>query len=122
MNETGYVQAFDLMWEFFPESTVLVHKDRTVIAANASARRWGRREGAKCFEAAGGGTHCRGCQADRALQDGSAKIAFSTDLGAPVTSYWLPLPGSTDLYVHFGIGIADILDNQASGTAANDEG
>lgn len=125
MNETAYVQAFDLMWEMFPEPTLLVRKDRTVVAANASARRMGRTEGGKCYGVVplgGGKAHCRTCKADRALRERVAISDVSLDLGAPVTSYWLPLPESPDLYVHFGFGVAEILQNQAAGLSADDRG
>ncbi len=39
-----------------------------------------------------------------------------------MTSYWLPLPESEDLYVHFGIGFADLVRLQKTGLSANDEG
>ncbi|HXP97198.1 MAG TPA: hypothetical protein VN809_10830 [Telmatospirillum sp.] len=121
MTETAYVQAFDLMWELFPEPALLVHKDRTVLAANAVARQFGRKEGEKCFGATpsgGGANHCRSCKADRALQDRQAISEVSLDLGGPVTNYWLPLPDSADLYVHFGIGVAELLKKQGLGLAA----
>lgn len=118
MTDTPYVHAFDLMWELFPEPVLLVRKDRTVVAANAEARRMGRREGEKCFGATphgGGREHCRSCRADRALKAREAVTELSLDLGGPVTSYWLPLPDSDDLYVHFGIGVADLLRNREAG-------
>jgi hypothetical protein len=125
MTEAAYVQAFDLMWEMFPEPTLLVHKDRTVLAANASARQFGRREGEKCFGAAptgGGNGHCRSCKADQALQERKAISAITLELGGPVTSYWLPLPDAPDLYVHFGVGVADLLRKQGTGFSADEEG
>ncbi len=73
MNETAYVQAFDLMWEMFPEPALLVRKDRTVVAANASARRLGRKEGSKCLGVlplVGGRSKSR--KADQALQQREA--------------------------------------------------
>ncbi len=115
MSETDDVRAFDLMWECFPEPTLLVREDRTVVAANASARAWGRAEG-------GSDAHGPARQAGVALRDRAATSRFSLDLGAPVTGYWLPLPGSLDLYVHFAIGVADILQSQTGGDAANDRG
>lgn len=120
MYETTYVQAFDLMWETFPEPTLLVRKDRTVVAANASARRMGRLDGGKCFGAipfGGGKAHCRGCKADQALRDHEAISDLSFDLGAPITSYWLPVPESSDLYIHFGFGVAELLSKQGAAGA-----
>ncbi|PKU22804.1 hypothetical protein [Telmatospirillum siberiense] len=125
MNETPYVQAFDLMWETFPEPTLLVRKDRTVIAANASARRMGRTEGGKCFGVTpfgGGKNHCRNCKADLTLRSREAISEVSLDLGAPITSYWLPLPDSTELYVHFGFGVAELLRNQGAAAAPQSQG
>ncbi len=125
MNETPYVHAFDLMWELFPEPALLVRKDRTVVAANAQARRMGRLEGGKCFglvPEGGGKRHCRTCKADRALHGRVAISEVNLDLGAPITSYWLPLPEASELYVHFGFGIAELLENQAAGLSAQDRG
>lgn len=125
MTDSDYVQAFDLMWEMFPEPTLLVRKDRTVVAANAAARRMGRTEGERCFGSSphgGGKHHCRNCKADHALRDRRAYSEVSLDLGGPVTGYWLPLPDSDDLYVHFGFGVADLMKSQADSLLAAEQG
>ncbi len=125
MNEAACVHAFALMWEQFSEPTVLVRQDHTVVAANAQARRSGLRRGGRCFGAAplgDGKDHGRTGTVDRSLQNHQAVSEVSLALGAPITSYWLPLPESPDLYIHFGFGVAELLRNQATGLPAQDQG
>ncbi|MDR3438567.1 hypothetical protein [Telmatospirillum sp.] len=122
MDDTAYVQAFDLMWELFSEPTLLVRNDHTIVAANAAARRMGRTEGEKCFETLGGnGAQCLTCKADQALRERVAISDVNIDLGVPITTYWLPLPDSPDLYVHFGIGLAQFREGLADRASSQDQ-
>jgi hypothetical protein len=79
-------EAFELMWGNFPDPTLLVQRDRTILAVNDAAARQGMEPGRKCFsynpdprDVENGA--CTGCQADQALDMGTA-ITCSCRLAA----------------------------------------
>jgi hypothetical protein len=100
------LQAFHLMWDLFPSTVLLVRKDRTILACNQSAVERGFRLGMKCFQLTSDGVH-KHCKANEALAEGTAQ---RTVVYAPATqkvnnSYWLPIKGEKDLFVHVVIDI-----------------
>ena len=101
------LQAFRLMWSVFPSTVLLVTRDRTVVACNQSAIERGFRLGMKCFQLSAEGIHNH-CKANATLDEG---VAQRTVVYSPVTkkvnnSYWLPLAGEKDLFVHVVIDIS----------------
>lgn len=125
MTESSYVQAFDLMWEMFDEPALLIHRNRTIVAANRAARRLGGREGEKFRGLAPSGKlpGYQWARADEALRNRRPISDITLEFGAPVTCYWIPLPESPDLYVHFGLGVArqSALRDSPLMVAANDQ-
>lgn len=112
MVEKSILDAFHIMWNKFPEPVLLIQKDRTVLAVNALAQKAGVKPGIKCFilnpEGAPGGK-CRHCRADEALGQGVAIRAEVTGKGKTLTTYWIPLDETSDIYVHFTLGYAEML-------------
>ncbi|SEI78683.1 hypothetical protein SAMN05660742_10145 [Propionispira arboris] len=91
------------MWGSFPEPVTLVHKSRTVVAINEACR--GMREvGMNCAKQGTPEAH-RGCLANQALKSGKATYVKGEYAGRKMVSYWLPLNGYPELFVHFGVGI-----------------
>ena len=103
------IDAFEQMWGPFPEPVMLIHKNRTVVAANQLARAAGIQTETKCFsynpEGAKGCS--KGCQAAVALREHRTVITDGEKNGTPIRGYWMPLAEAPDLYVHFGIGLAE---------------
>ncbi|BCR06474.1 hypothetical protein DESUT3_35430 [Desulfuromonas versatilis] len=97
---------FHLFWDNFPAPVLLLHKDRTILARNQAAEAAGMVPGTRCSDRGGAEVH-RGCLAVQALREQSAKrsVEYIEQLGVVMDSYWIPLPGHPDLYVHFGIDI-----------------
>ena len=98
-------EAFELMWGNFPEPTLLVHRDRTILAVNDAAAAQGTSPGRKCFsynpdplDVVNGA--CTGCQANQALDRGAAITCTCRVAGKRSHGYWVPLKGSRDVYVH----------------------
>jgi hypothetical protein len=99
------LEAFQLMWGNFPDPVILVHRDRTILAVNDASAAQGTAPGVKCFsynpvpsDVEGG--VCKGCQADRALQTGTAISCSCRSAAARGHGYWIPLKGSREVYVH----------------------
>ncbi len=103
MIDAKVIEAFKLMWGNFPEPATLVHKSREIIAVNAAGRDFGREEGLNCAKL--GPEPHRGCLANQALA--TQKPAFSkSKMGErEIISYWLPIEGYPEYFVHFGIGV-----------------
>lgn len=114
MIDQKTLDAFQMMWGPFPEPVMLIHKDRTVLAANDSARSMGVPTGIKCFslnpEAAS--SHCKSCKGNQALRESKTVSSESITNGKSVIAYWMPLKEVPDVYVHFGIGTADAMCQQ----------
>lgn len=100
--------GFYLFWDNFPSPTMLVHRDRTIIAANRAGRELGCPVGTKCIDM-GEKKHHAGCRANLALrgQAGVREVSYIPHMGQVVDGYWIPLAGAEDLFVHFGIDITE---------------
>lgn len=99
---------FHLFWDNFPFPVMLVHKNRTIIEANKSGQAVGCPVGTRCVDM-GEKQHHAGCRANIALRDqaGVREVGFIEHMGVVLDSYWIPLAGAEDLYVHFGIDITE---------------
>jgi hypothetical protein len=104
-NDPRLLEAFQLMWGNFPDPMMLVHRDRTILAVNDACAAMGTAAGTKCFSynavpgAVANGA-CKACQANKALTAGTA-IACAYELGGKnIRGYWVPLRGSSEVYLH----------------------
>ncbi len=98
------VEAFELMWGKFPEPVTLVHKSREVIAVNSACASFGRNPGVKCNEQGPAEAHS-GCLANRALSSQEATYKSMILGDKHIISYWLPIEGYPDYFIHFGVGV-----------------
>lgn len=104
MSDSKVIEAFQLMWGNLPEPALLVHKSKKIIAVNAASRKAGRIEGTVCATYGGPETH-KGCMANQALATQQPKFLKKKYGDREIISYWLPIDGNPDLYVHFNIGV-----------------
>jgi hypothetical protein len=101
------LKSFHLMWDSFPSPATLLKKDRTVVACNPAAVQRGFVLGGKCFHISGDKSVHKHCRANEALRDGAAQrsVVYSPGRQTVSDSYWLPVPGEKDLFVHTVINI-----------------
>ena len=99
---------FHLFCDHFPFPVMLVHKDRTILAVNKTAEEAGVPTGMRCVDM-GKKEYHKGCKANQALSDQSAKrvVEYVEFREAVLDSYWIPLAGSEDLYLHFSADITE---------------
>jgi hypothetical protein len=99
---------FHLFCDNFPFPVMLVHKDRTILAVNKAGEAVGYPTGIRCVEM-GEKEHHKGCQANQALAEQTAKrvVGWFDFAGAVLDSYWIPLAGSSDLFLHFAADITE---------------
>jgi len=99
---------FHLFWDNFPFPVLLVYKDRTVLDRNSAAEAVGCVPGTRCSDQGSREAH-KGCLANQALREKTTKrsVDYVAGWNRIMDSYWIPLPGYEDIYVHFGIDITD---------------
>lgn len=102
-TDRGLADAFDQMWGRFPDPMLLVRRDRTILAQNDAARAqpWSV-VGGKCYDVhpANQGHVCPGCQANAALNQGTAIACEGAQGRKRIRNYWIPVKGARDVYVH----------------------
>lgn len=103
--DSNVIEAFHLMWGNFPEPVTLVNRSREVIAVNAACRNSGRMSaGMNCARQGPPEAH-RGCLANQALSLQKPTYKLVKYGERKIVSYWLPLEGYPELFVHFGVGV-----------------
>jgi hypothetical protein len=102
------LKAFHLMWDAFPSSTLLLTRNRTIQACNQAAVEKGFAVGMKCFQLSSNGVH-NFCRANAALDNGVAEqsVGYRAAAKKVNNSYWLPIAGEKDLFVHVTIDISE---------------
>lgn len=103
--EEQLIKAFEMMWGKFPEPVMLIHRSRTILAVNQCCKVYGGVPGTKC-NAVQPEKHA-GCKANEALDKNETCISSQKIEEAEITSYWVPVSGVPDYFIHFGLGILD---------------
>lgn len=102
--EAELAEAFQRMYGNFPESAMLLHKSKRIVALNDAARALGREPGNICAQLGPPEMHA-GCLAHKAVNEQRAMYkAVTTPQGRSLIVYWLPVTGHADYYVHFSVG------------------
>lgn len=101
------IEAFHLMWDYFPQVVLLLKKERKIVVANRRALEFGFHPGKRCYEVVGQSEIHAGCRANIALDTGNGERSTTYDRtnGRVTDAYWLPVPGEKELYLHFTIYI-----------------
>jgi hypothetical protein len=96
-------KAFHLMWGNFPEAVQLTYKNREVIALNKASLKIGRTTGTKCSLRGKPEDH-RGCPANQVMKTQQPMFKKLKFYGREIITYWLPVDGYPDFFIHFAIG------------------
>lgn len=99
---------FHLFCDNFPFPVMLTHKDRTILAVNKTGEEQGYPTGVRCSDL-GKKEHHKICSANQALSENTAKrvVAYIDFRKAVLDTYWIPLAGSSDLFLHFSPDITE---------------
>lgn len=99
---------FHLFYDNFPFPVILAHKDRTILEVNKKGAEAGYPTGVRCVDMGTKENHS-GCLANRALAEQTATrlVAYSDFSATVLDTYWIPLAGSQDLFVHYGADITE---------------
>ena len=107
MTEEEIIRAFHAMWDNYPEQVRLIDRTFLVLAGNKAYLAAGGRTGIRCNT--GNPELHRGCQAIASLNTREAKIKDSEHSGVTWHSYWIPVEGEENLYVHFTNGLNETI-------------
>ncbi len=110
MNKHGeeeIVQAFHMMWDSYPEQVRLIDRHYRVAAGNPAYTGAGGQTGVQCN--VGPAEMHRGCQAMSALSTGETKSIRHQAGDACFESFWIPVGGDGEYYVHFTNGLNDAI-------------
>jgi hypothetical protein len=112
MPSEEVINAFHLMWDNFPAPVSLVHKTREVVAVSKEHVNY-MEPGVICARTGSNGPHI-GCCANEALKSGKAiaRTHHSKTEDKELITYWIPLDGYSDYYVHLSIRFRIDSDNQ----------
>lgn len=114
-REDELVRAFHMMWENYPEAVRLIRRDFHVIAGNKVYLAQGGQIDVQCN--VGDPSFHKGCQAMNSLKTREAKCKQSEVLGVTWDSYWIPVEGVEDYFVHFTNGINKTIELAAKAQA-----
>ena len=99
---------FHLFWDNYPAAVILIDRNRTIIEINKAAEERGYPVGVQCISM-GEKKHHASCKLNIALREKSSvrNVEYIDFLGQVVDTYWLPLAGEEDLYIHFANDITE---------------
>lgn len=106
-REEEIVGAFHLMWDSYPEQVRLIHKSYRVVAGNPAYLAAGGQVEVKCN--VGPAEMHKGCQAMNALRSGETKSVRSQGGDLQFESFWIPVAGDGEYYVHFTNGLNELV-------------
>ena len=97
---------FHLFWDNFPFPVMLTHEDRTILDRNKVAETVGYGVNIKCSDLGPKEAH-KGCRANKALSEQKAErvVGYVESANAVLDSYWVPLAGQEEIYLHFSTDI-----------------
>lgn len=114
MTEQNIIEAFQMMWGNYHEPVRLIHRSFKVVAANNAYLATGGEIGGKC-NATNPELHV-GCRAMECLRERKTTNKTSEMYGVRWDSFWVPVEGSEDYFVHFTNGMNEFMEKMAKET------
>lgn len=111
MSEQALIDAFNKMWYNYHEPVRLIHRSFRVVAGNAAYLETDGQVGGKC-NAANPELHV-GCRAMECLRERKTTSKTSDMYGVRWDSYWVPVAGVDDYFIHFTNGINEFMAKMA---------
>ena len=107
-TEQALIDAFQMMWGNYHEPVRLIHRSFRVLAGNSAYLNTGGKVGGKC-NSANPELHI-GCRAMECLRERKTTCKASDMGGVRCDSYWVPVDGNADYFVHFTNGMNDFMN------------
>jgi len=103
-NEAKAIEAFQIMWNKYPEPAMLINRGKRVMAVNWASRQVGPNIGAFCHEIGGCREMNNNCLINQCLDENRAAHIKVGDGQKQWSIHWVPLEGFPDFCVHFFAG------------------
>ena len=116
VNEQELVKAFHMMWDNYPESVRLIDRKFRVVAGNPVYMKMGGQVEIKCNT--GDPIIHKGCQAMKCLKERETRTLETEVEGVPWLTYWIPVDGTEDYYIHFTNGMNAFIAKKMAEAAA----
>ena len=102
------IEAFATMWENYPSPVMLLTKKQEIVSLNKIARDYGLTPGITCYSLLGRNRTCADCKAALALKEkaGMRNVAYNEITKSIRDTFWIPVNGNSDLYIHFANDIS----------------
>ena len=108
MTKEELISAFHAMWDNYPEQVRLIDRTFLVLAGNKAYLAAGGEVNIRCREQGPPEGHA-GCRAQEALKAGETRSVYNELAGVPCESFWVPVQGETDYYIHFTNGLNEAI-------------
>lgn len=108
VEERELIRAFHMMWENYPEAVRLIRRGFQVVAGNRIYLAQGGQVGRRCN--VGDPALHKGCQAMNALKSRETRRKQTEVNGVHWDSYWIPVEGTEDYFIHFTNGINETIE------------
>ncbi len=118
-GEEEVVRAFHLMWDSYPEQVRLIDRRYRVVAGNPAYIGAGGQTEVQCN--VGPAEMHRGCQAMNALRSGETRSVCHQAGDTRVESFWIPVAGEGEYYVHFTNGLNEVIRKMTEQAAQQKE-
>lgn len=110
-DEEELVRAFHMMWDNYPEQVRLIDRKFRILAGNKAYMASGGLVNVGCN--LGNPEMHKGCQAIACLKAGETKTKKAVVNDVTWESFWVPVSGSEDYYVHFTNGLNEAIAKSA---------
>jgi len=100
-----------MMWGKYNEPVRLIDRNFNIVAVNEASKVMGDVAGVKCNATNSSQMH-KGCKAMVALKTNVAQVMTSEKDGIQWTSFWIPVSGFPDHYIHFTNGMNEYIEKQ----------
>ena len=102
------IEAFHMMWDNYPEQVRLINRTFLVLAGNPAYLDAGGKIGVHCNKEGDPEGH-RGCRAMAALKAKETRSVKTVFNGVAWESFWVPVAGEDDYYIHFTNGLNEAI-------------
>ena len=103
-DEKKVIEAFQIMWNKYPEPAMLINRGNRVMALNWACRQAGPSLGSFCHEISGRQDINNNCLVNECFEKRQATFVVINDGKKQWTIHWVPLEGYPDYCVHFFAG------------------
>lgn len=109
-KEKDLICAFEAMWGKYPEPVRLINNKFMIVGVNEAYKNLGGTTGVRCNTLLTPEFH-KGCKAMKSLKTQETQTIVSKDDKSEWTTYWIPVQGYPEYFIHFTNGLSSYLES-----------